>query len=57
MRGAEPLRGLDGALQAGPADVDVVCVRVLRQQPQQRAHVHVVVVVHVAEPPAAAEDR
>ena len=50
---ADPLRGLDGPVQAGLAQVDVLRVRVADQQPQQGPHVHVVVVVHVAEPPGA----
>ena len=48
---ADPLRGLDGPVQAGLAQVDVLCVRVTGQQPQQGPHVHVVIIIHVAEPP------
>lgn len=49
---ADPLRGLDGPVQAGLADVDVLRVWVAGQQPQQGPHVDIVVVIHVAEPPA-----
>lgn len=49
---ADPLRSLDGPVQAGLPDVDVLCVGVAGEQLHQHPHVHVVVIVHVAEPPA-----
>lgn len=50
--GVERLCGLDRPLQAGPADVQVLRVAVLRQEFQERTHVQVVIVINVAEPPA-----
>jgi len=51
---ADSLRSLDGPVQAGLPDVDVLRVGVAGEQLHQRPHVHVVVIVHMAEPPAAA---
>lgn len=42
--------GLDGPVQAGFANVDVMSVRVVGEQLHQGPRVHVVVVVHVTEP-------
>lgn len=46
----DTLGGLDGPVQAGLANVDVLGVRVAGQQPQQGAQVDVVVIIHMAEP-------
>lgn len=54
---ADPLCGLDGPVQAGLAEVDVLRVRVAGQQLQQGPHVHVVIIIHVAEPPAGRQGR
>lgn len=47
----DPLGSLDGVVQAGPPQVDVLAGREAGQQVQQAIGVHVVVVIHVAEPP------
>lgn len=49
---ADLLCGLYGALQARPAQVNVLSVAVLRQQFEKNVHVQVVVIVDVTEPPA-----
>lgn len=49
---AGPLRGLYRSLQAGPPNVNVLCVAVLRQEFQQGACVQVVIIINVTEPPA-----
>lgn len=54
---ADPLGGLDGPVQAGLANVDVLRVGVAGQQAQQGPHVHIVVVVNVAEPPRGEAGR
>lgn len=48
---ADPLCGLDGSVQAGLADVDILGVQVAGQQPQQGPQVDVVIIIHMAEPP------
>lgn len=46
----DPLRGLDGVVQTGSPQVDVLVGREGGKQVQQAFRVHVVVIVHVAEP-------
>lgn len=46
----QPLCGFNGSVQAGLADVHVLSVGVLGQQLHQGPNVHIVVVVHMAEP-------
>lgn len=50
--GAEPLCGLYRSLEAGPADVNILCVAELRQEFQEGADIHVVIIVDVTKPPA-----
>lgn len=50
--GVKCLCGIDRPLQAGPADVQVLRVAVLRQEFQERADIQVVIIINVAEPPA-----
>lgn len=50
--GAEPLCGLYWSFEAGPADVNVLRVTVLRQEFQEGADVHVVIIIDMTEPPA-----
>ena len=45
------LRGLYWPVEAGASYVEVVGVAVVRQHVHQRACVHVVVIIHMAEPP------
>lgn len=47
----ESLSSLNGPVQAGFANVQVLSVRVLREQLEKCPDVHIVVIVHVAEPP------
>lgn len=51
LRCSRVLRDLDGPLQAGTADVDVLAVAVLGQKSEERADVQVVIIVKVTEPP------
>lgn len=47
----DPLGSFDRMIQAGPAHVDVLAVVIGGEQLQQAGKDHVVIVVHVAEPP------
>lgn len=49
------LRSVDRPVQAGPADVDIEGLGEGFQQLQQRPWVHIVVVIHMAEPPVGME--
>ncbi|TNN49582.1 hypothetical protein EYF80_040200 [Liparis tanakae] len=42
---------LDGMIQTGPAQVDILAVVVGGEQPQQAGQDDVVIIIHVAEPP------
>lgn len=48
----DPLCSLDSMVQTGPAQVDILAVVVGGEQPQQAGQDDVVIVIHVAEPPA-----
>lgn len=46
-----PLCSLYGMVQTGPAQVDVLAVMVWGQQSQQTGQDHIVIIIHMAEPP------
>lgn len=53
----DPLCSLYRVIQTGPAQVDVLAVVVRREQLQQAGQDHVVVIIHVAEPPTTQTHR
>ena len=54
---AQPLRGLDGPVQTGFADVHVLGVGVLGQLLHKSPNIHVVVIIDMTEPPKKQEQR
>ncbi len=47
----DPLRNLYGMIQTGSAQINVLGVRIRRQQLQQTGQDHIVIIIHVTEPP------
>lgn len=55
LTGTDLLCGLYWSLKAWPADVNILSVAVLGQEFKKGAHVQVVIVVNVTEPPVIEE--